>query len=90
MHSEGYSSCSVCLIVQLMPVVAILSLRKMCMRLYAYLDRARLYLECTRSHNEGRVSTPACYLLYTVASPCQTLRELLAGNERVNKAHPIN
>ena len=31
-----------------------------------------VYLEGTRSHNEGRVST-------AVASPCQTLRELLAG-----------
>ena len=31
----------------------------------AYLDRFRLlvYLEGTRSHNEGCVSTPACYLL---------------------------
>ena len=29
------------------------------------------------SHNEGHVSTPACYLLLSVATPCQTLSELL-------------
>ena len=40
-----------------------------------------VYLEGTRSHNEGRVSTRM--LSTTVASPCQTLRELLAWRRRV-------
>ncbi|CAI8027113.1 hypothetical protein GBAR_LOCUS15519 [Geodia barretti] len=38
-----------------------LSLRKMRMRLYG--SACSVYLEGTRSHNEGRVSTPTCYLL---------------------------
>ena len=49
-----------------------------------------VYLGGTRSHNEGRIWTPACSTY--VASPCQTLRELLAGamSKHIPIAQPIN
>ena len=41
-----------------------------------------VYLNGTRSHNDGRASTLACYsyLLRTLARPCQILHELVAGD----------
>ena len=48
------------------------------------------YLEGTRSHNEGHVLIPACYIYTTVASSCQTLCEQLAGKTHTNSpAHQL-
>ena len=50
-----------------------------------------VYLEGTRSHNEGHISTPACYLLLSLAHVRPSASYVLAGDhKRILIAQPLN